>query len=68
MFNGVLNKMKTEIDDNLNYFLELGDDFVNVNQLLGTKIKLSFSGYECLNCKSDLPLYRQGPCKKGFFE
>ena len=43
MFNGVLNKMKTEIDDNLNYFLELGDDFINVNQLLGSKIKLSLS-------------------------
>ncbi len=35
MFKGVLNKMKTEIDDNLNYFLELGNDFINVNQLLG---------------------------------
>ena len=23
MFNGVLNKMKTEIDNNLNYFLEM---------------------------------------------
>jgi hypothetical protein len=68
MFNGVLNKMKTEIDDNLNYFLELGDDFINLNQLLGSQIKLSFSGYECLNCKSDLQLYRQGHCKKCFFE
>ena len=68
MFKGVLNKMKTEIDDNLNYFLELGNDFINVNQLLGSKIKLSFSGYECLNCKSDMQLYRQGHCKKCFFE
>ena len=68
MFKGVLNKMKTEIDDNLNYFLELGNDFINVNQLLGSKIKLSFSGYECLNCKLDMQLYRQGHCKKCFFE
>ncbi|MDA8734325.1 DUF2797 domain-containing protein, partial [Flavobacteriaceae bacterium] len=26
-----------------------------------------FNGYECLNCKSDLQLYRQGHCKKCFF-
>ena len=51
MFKGVLNKMKTEIDSSLNYFLELDDDFININQLLGLKIKLSFNGYECLNCK-----------------
>ena len=67
MFKGVLNKMKTEIDSSLNYFLELDDDFININQLLGSKIKLSFNGYECLNCKSDLQLYRQGHCKKCFF-
>ena len=41
MFKGVLNKMKTEIDSSLNYFLEENDDFININQLLGSKVKLS---------------------------
>jgi hypothetical protein len=68
MFKGVLNKMKTELNQDLNYFLELGDDFINLNQILGSKIKLTFKGFECLNCKSDLQLFRQGHCKKCFFE
>ena len=68
MFKGVLNKMKTELNQDLNYFLELGDDFINLNQILGSKIKLTFNGFECLNCKSDLQLFRQGHCKKCFFE
>jgi len=68
MFKGVLNKMQTELKDDLNYFLELGNDFINLNQILGSKIKISFIGYECLNCKSDIQLFRQGHCKKCFFE
>ena len=39
MFKGVLNKMKTELNKDLNYFLELGDDFINLNQILGSKIE-----------------------------
>ena len=67
MFKGVLTKMKTELNQDLNYFLELGDDFINLNQILGSKITLTFNGFECLTCKSDLQLFRQGHCKKCFF-
>jgi len=28
MFKGVLNKMQTELKDDLNYFLELGNDLL----------------------------------------
>ena len=68
MFNGVLNKMKTELNHDLNYYLDFENDFINLNQILGLKIKLSFKGYQCLNCKSDIELFRQGHCKKCFFE
>ena len=68
MFKGVLNKMKTEINDNVNYYLELGDDFINLNQIINSKLELNFEGFQCLNCSSDIPMYRQGHCKKCFFE
>ena len=68
MFKGVLNKMKTEINDNVNYYLELGDDFINLNQIINSKLELNFEGYQCLNCSSDIQIYRQGHCKKCFFE
>lgn len=68
MFKGVLNKMKTEINDNVYYYLELGDDFINLNQIINSKLELNFEGYQCLNCSSEIQIYRQGQCKKCFFE
>lgn len=68
MYTGVLTKMKTEFTNPINYFLIFENDFLNINQLLDRKIKISFIKYECLNCHLDKPIYRQGFCKECFFE
>ena len=68
MFNGVLNKMKTELNHDLNYYLDFENDFINLNQIINSKLELNFEGYQCLNCSSDIQIYRQGHCKKCFFE
>ena len=68
MYKGVLTKMKTEFTSPINYFLVFKNDFINMNQLLDKKIKISFEKYECLNCHQDKPIYRQGFCKSCFFE
>jgi hypothetical protein len=68
MFEGVLTKMSTEYADPIQYYLILKDDFINVNQLLEHRIKISFIKYECLNCHLDRKIYRQGFCKNCFFE
>ena len=31
MFNGVFKKMQTEFTSPINYFLDMGDDFINFN-------------------------------------
>lgn len=68
MFEGVLIKMKTEFTSPINYFLLFKQDFIHMNQLIDRRIKLKFAGYECLNCRMDKPIYRQGFCKSCFFD
>ncbi|MFP2995815.1 DUF2797 domain-containing protein [Spongiivirga sp. MCCC 1A20706] len=68
LFQGVLTKMKSEFSEPIQYFLNLENDFINLNQLLNKKIGLSFVKYQCLNCGNDREIYRQGFCKSCFFE
>ena len=50
IFQGVLLKMDSELNNEINYFLRFDNDFLNVNQLIGKTIKLSFIKNQCLNC------------------
>jgi len=68
LYQGVLTKMKTEFSAPINYFLSLGDSFIQVHQLINKSIKLKFIGYECLSCGSGEQTFRQGFCKSCFFE
>ena len=67
MFSGVLTKMITEFGDQINYYINLENDFIIVNQFLNKKLKLNFNGYQCLNCKSNEIIFRRGFCKKCFY-
>ena len=66
-YQGVLKKMKTEYLDEIQYFLDMESDFLHVNQLLNSEISISFIKYQCLQCDSEKPIYRQGFCKSCFF-
>lgn len=68
LFQGVLKKMKTEMGTDVQYYLEMPDDIINVNQLINNKISLQFKGYQCLNCGKDKPIFRQGFCRDCFYE
>ena len=68
MFRGVLRKMYVELNDKVSYFLDFDIDLLNVNSLIGKNLSLEHVGYECLNCRSDQIIYRQGFCKNCFFE
>ena len=68
MFEGTLNKMFTEKSDPINYFLKMDNGFIHMNQLIGKKINISYTGSRCLNCHKDIILFRQGFCKTCFFE
>ena len=67
-YQGVLKKMATENSEEVQYYLDMETDFLNMNQLINKELKLSFVKYQCLNCGIDEPIYRQGFCKKCFFE
>ena len=49
-YQGVLKKMMTENSDQIQYYLDMNDDFINMNQLLNTTITIDFVTYECLHC------------------
>lgn len=67
-YQGVLKKMKTENLEEIQYYLDMKTDFLNMNQLLNKEITMSFVTYECLNCHLEKKIYRQGFCKSCFFE
>ena len=68
MFNGALKKMITEFDNPVNYFLDIGNDFIVFNSIIDNNITIEFDGYSCLSCGSSQVIYRQGYCKKCFFD
>ncbi|PAM92634.1 hypothetical protein B4N84_22165, partial [Flavobacterium sp. IR1] len=49
-YEGVLTKMKTELQDTVQYYLIFESDFLNMNQLLGKKISINFLRFHCLGC------------------
>jgi len=63
-----LKKMDAEHLEPVRYFLDTGDDFFIVNDLIDKKIKIEHTGYQCKICGSDEPVFRMGMCKKCFFE
>lgn len=68
VFTGQILKMISQIDNPIQYFLNIEGDLLNMNQLFDKKIGIKHIGYQCVNCDKDEKLYRMGFCKKCFFE
>jgi len=60
--------MMTENAEEIQYYLDMKSDFLNMNQLINKEIALSFVTYECLNCHLEKKIYRQGFCQSCFFD
>lgn len=67
-FHGQIRKMSSENGTPIQYYLNLSNDLINMNQLIGKKITFRHIGYECINCGSEQKTFRMGFCKKCFFE
>lgn len=67
-YQGVLTKMTTEFSQPIQYYLIFENDFIHMNQLLNKRLKFKFIKHQCLNCKLNKPIYRQGFCKSCFFD
>ena len=59
-YSGVLKKMTTENTSPVQYYLDMKDDFLNMNQLLDHSISIEFQKYQCLTCGKDKKVSRQG--------
>jgi len=66
-YKGVLTKMSTEYASPIQYTLKMDGDVINVNQLLGRKIEIIFEKYQCLTCKKNKKIFRQGNCYNCFY-
>lgn len=60
--------MRTEISDEVEYYLEGENDFLNLNQLVDKTLSLKFDGYQCLCCSKPKKIFRQGFCYDCFYE
>lgn len=66
-YSGVLKKMMTENTSPVQYYLDMGNDFLNMNQLLDKTIEISFKEYQCLSCGKNKKIFRQGFCYDCFY-
>ncbi len=66
-YTSVLQKMQTENTNPIQYYLDMGSDVINVNQLIGKKIEITFVKYQCMGCGKDKKLFRQGYCYDCFY-
>ena len=67
-YQTVLKKMMTELNDEVSYYLDVENDFLNLNQLLDREIEISFEGYQCLSCGKEKKIFRQGFCYDCFYK
>jgi hypothetical protein len=67
-YQGVLKKMPTEFSETIQYYLEMENDFLNMNQLLDRHLEISFENYQCLSCSKQKKIFRQGYCYDCFYE
>jgi hypothetical protein len=63
-FEGTILKMRTELAEPVNYTLPIGDSQINMNDLIGKEMKMTFTGQiNCISCgKLTKTSFGQGFC------
>lgn len=61
-YEGVLTKMRTELQKQVEYYLIFETDFLHVNQILNKRISINFLRYRCMNCGLEKKVFAQGFC------
>src|SRR5699024_8596796 len=64
---GVLQKMRAEIDGEVQYYLDMNGTAVHMNSLLDKPITLHKKGSQCLSCGKERSIFSQGFCYPCFF-
>ncbi len=65
-YEGNINKMRTELANPVKYFLPIGENEIEMNELIGKEIKMNFAGQiNCIKCgKRTKTSFHQGFCFK----
>ena len=61
-YEGVLKKMRSELQEQVEYYLLFESDFLHVNQILNKRISINFLRYQCMNCGLQKKVFTQGFC------
>ena len=67
-YSAVLKKMDTEISETVQYYLQVENGFLHMNQMINHTLDIKFVGYQCLCCGLEKKIFRQGFCYDCFFE
>ena len=67
-YEGVLTKMKVELEEKVQYYLVFDQDFLNVNQVLNKRISLNFLNYKCTHCLREKKVFANGVCYQCFMQ
>jgi len=67
-YTGVLKKMITENASPVQYYLDMEDDVINMNQLLDKNLSITFKTCRCLSCGEEKKIFRQGFCYDCFYK
>ena len=64
VYTGQIRKMKTQLGNEVIYDLPIGEDLVNMNELIGQEITLSYQNkIECIKCgRETVKSFNQGFC------
>lgn len=68
IFSGQVSKMSTQLAEPIQYYFNLSEDLIHMNQLFGKKIFIKHIGFQCVECQKNLSIFRMGFCKKCFYE
>lgn len=67
IIEGQIRKMISENSKPIRYYLNLDNDFLDINQQLGKNIRLTHDHNQCVGCGMDKSIFRMGYCKTCFF-
>ncbi len=57
-FQGQILKMTSFHDEPIQYYLNLSGDLIHMNELFGKELTIKHTGYQCVNCGENKPIYR----------
>jgi len=60
--------MQTEHSSPIQYYLDANNAVLNVNQLIGKQLEISFDHFQCMGCGQDKKLFRNGFCYDCFYK